>query len=60
MERVHKPLVVETNETIYDIELCQIEIEITDRCNMLCQHCRVGRNGIIDMPVDQIVKIMQF
>lgn len=53
-------LVVETDEAIYDIELCQVEIEITDRCNMLCEHCRVGNNSTTDMPIELIARIMQF
>jgi len=53
-------LEVETNETIYEIEFGQIQIEITGRCNMNCQHCRAAHQPRQDMPIEQIVKIIRF
>lgn len=53
-------LEVETEETIYEIEFGQIQIEITGRCNMNCQHCRAANQARQDMPIEQIVKIIQF
>jgi len=55
-----KRLEVETEDAIYDIEFGQIQIEITGRCNMHCQHCRAFNQLRRDMPVDQIVKIILF
>jgi radical SAM protein with 4Fe4S-binding SPASM domain len=53
-------LEVETEDTIYEIEFGQVQIEITGRCNMSCQHCRAAHQPKYDMPVEQIVKIIRF
>ncbi|MEK7635734.1 MAG: radical SAM protein [Patescibacteria group bacterium] len=55
-----KTLKVETERAIYEIEFGQIQIEITGRCNMRCQHCRAINELRKDMPLGQIVKIIQF
>jgi radical SAM protein with 4Fe4S-binding SPASM domain len=51
---------VETKDVIYEIEFGQIQIEITGRCNMNCQHCRASHQSRQDMPIEQILKIVQF
>lgn len=53
-------LVVETESSIYDIELGPVQIEITGRCNMNCSHCRASGMLKKDMPLSQIIKIMKF
>lgn len=53
-------LEVETDDTIYEIELGPVQIEITGKCNMDCEHCRASEMPKIDMPVEQIIKIMKF
>lgn len=53
-------LEVETEEAIYEIEFGQIQVEITGRCNMSCQHCRASHQPKKDMAIDQIVKIIRF
>jgi len=53
-------LEVETEDTIYEIEFGQVQIEITGRCNMRCQHCRAAHQPKQDMPTEQIVKIIRF
>lgn len=53
-------LEVETKDTIYEIEFGQVQIEITGRCNMNCQHCRAAHQPKQDMPIEQIVKIIKF
>jgi len=53
-------LEVETDDTIYEIEFGQVQIEITGRCNMSCQHCRAANQHKKDMPIEQIIKIVQF
>lgn len=53
-------LEVETENAIYEIEFGQIQIEITGRCNMRCQHCRAVKQVRKDMPIRQIVKIIRF
>lgn len=53
-------LEVEIEDTIYEIEFGQIQIEITGRCNMNCQHCRADYQLRQDMPIEQIIKIIQF
>lgn len=53
-------LEVETEDTIYEIEFGQIQIEITGYCNMNCQHCRATHQLRRDMPIEQIIKIIRF
>ena len=53
-------LEVETEDVIYEIEFGQIQIEITGRCNMNCQHCRATNQPKQDMPIEQIIKIIRF
>lgn len=53
-------LEVETEDTIYEIEFGQVQIEITGRCNMSCQHCRSAHQLKQDMPIEQITKIIKF
>lgn len=53
-------LEVETEDAIYEIEFGQIQINITGWCNMSCQHCRAAHQLRQDMPVEQVVKIIQF
>lgn len=53
-------LEIETESTIYEIEFGQIQIEITGRCNMRCQHCRASNQQQDDMPIEQISKIIRF
>ncbi len=51
---------VETDKAIYEIIFGQVQIEITGRCNMGCQHCRAAFDLKKDMPLSEIVKIIQF
>ncbi len=53
-------LEVKVDNTVYEIEFGQVQIEITGRCNMNCQHCRASHQLQKDMPIDQIVKIINF
>ena len=55
-----KGLEVKVGETIYEIEFGQIQIEITGKCNMNCQHCRAACQPNEDMPIGQVIKIIQF
>jgi len=51
---------VETEDAIYEIEFGQIQVEITGRCNMSCQHCRAANQLRQDMPIEQIIKVIRF
>jgi MoaA/NifB/PqqE/SkfB family radical SAM enzyme len=55
-----KGLEIETENLIYEIQFGQIQIEITGRCNMRCQHCRAANQLRKDMPIEQIIKIIRF
>ncbi len=55
-----KRLEVETEKAIYQIQFGQIQIQITGRCNMTCQHCRAANELKQDMPIKQILKIVKF
>jgi len=59
--KIKKPkLEVETEDTIFGIEFGQIQIEITGKCNMNCEHCRASNQEKKDMPIYQILKIIKF
>lgn len=62
MECVEKSprLAVETEKAIYNIEFGQVQIEITGKCNMNCEHCRASNQPQKDMPLEQILKIIKF
>jgi MoaA/NifB/PqqE/SkfB family radical SAM enzyme len=51
---------VETEQAIYEIIFGQIQIEITGVCNMQCNHCRAAGDVECDMPLPQIMKVVQF
>lgn len=53
-------LEVETDIAIYEIVFGQVQIEITGRCNMNCEHCRAAHDRSDDMPLEQIAKIVKF
>ena len=59
-KRETRSLKVETSSAIYEVVFGQIQIEITGKCNMFCQHCRAADEKGIDMPVKQIVKVLKF
>lgn len=51
---------IETSRAIYEVRFGEIQVEITGRCNMKCQHCRGAFDTSGDMPMDQILKIIRF
>lgn len=51
---------IETETAVYEVELAQVQIEITGRCNMRCEHCRAAYEPKQDMPLKQIVKVIRF
>jgi len=53
-------LEVEVDGTIYEIEFGQVQVEITGRCNMCCQHCRGSYLARQDMEIAQVIKIIRF
>lgn len=55
-----KRLRIETDLAIYEVRLGQIQIEITGKCNMRCKHCRAAFDQSNDMPIEQIIKILNF
>lgn len=57
---VKKYLAVETDKAIYNIQFSRLQMEITGRCNLICQHCRGAREVWRDMPFELIVKVVQF
>lgn len=59
-EKDERRLVVETEQTIYEVQFGQIQIEITGRCNMTCLHCRAANEAKQHMPIDQIIKVIRF
>lgn len=59
-EDKERRLTVEGEDEVYEIDFGQIQIEITDRCNMRCRHCRAGEGGSEDMPVEEAVRILRF
>lgn len=53
-------LQVETDRAIYEIVFGQVQIEITGRCDMRCEHCRAAFDLKQDMPLLEIVKVIRF
>lgn len=53
-------LEVDIGDTVYEVIIGQVQIEITGRCNMTCQHCRASEQPQVDMPASQVEKIMRF
>ena len=53
-------LEIETDEAIYQVEFAQVQIEITGRCNMRCEHCRADYEAKKDMPIGQVIKVIRF
>jgi len=51
---------IETTDTIYDINFSLIQIEITSKCNMSCDHCRDYFSDMSDMSFKNILKIIEF
>ena len=51
---------IETDLAAYEVRLGEIQIEITGRCNMRCEHCRGAFDKTADMPIEEIVKILKF
>jgi radical SAM protein with 4Fe4S-binding SPASM domain len=35
-----------------------LELQITDKCNLRCRHCYIGRRGVHELPVDSINRIL--
>ena len=53
-------LEVEVGNVVYEIEFGQVQIEITGKCNMDCEHCRALNRPKEDMLIEQIIKIIKF
>lgn len=51
---------VETDDAIYEIELLHVQVNITSRCNMRCEHCRGAYAGAVDLPIDDFERLMLF
>ena len=52
-------MIIETKNSLYDIEFGQVQIEITGKCNMNCMHCRNSFDLKEHMPLSQMEKIFQ-
>lgn len=50
----------ETSHTKYKVTLEMIQIEITGRCNMKCQHCRAWQDPQQDLSLREIETILDF
>ena len=51
---------VQTEEAIYQFEFSEVQFEITGRCNMNCVHCRGAYDEKVDLPIEQIHKVLKF
>lgn len=51
---------VETDEAIYQFEFAEVQFEITGKCNMNCVHCRGAFDEKVDLPIEQIEKVLKF
>ena len=57
---MERQLLVNTGTQIFQLGFSQIQVEITGRCNLRCEHCRASNLLKKDMPIEQIIKIIQF
>jgi radical SAM protein with 4Fe4S-binding SPASM domain len=53
-------MLIETEESIYEVFFQNCQIEITGRCNMRCKHCRASNEANIDMPSDVVGRVLDF
>lgn len=51
---------VKTNKAIYKFQFSEVQFEITGVCNMNCIHCRGAYDEKVDLPIEQIKKVMRF
>ncbi|QUH29902.1 radical SAM/SPASM domain-containing protein [Vallitalea guaymasensis] len=59
-ENICKFIEVETDNAIYNFGFSDIQFEITGKCNMFCEHCRGAFEKRVDLPVEQIYKVIKF
>lgn len=53
---------VETEEAIFDMEFCHVQVNITSRCNMRCEHCRGAYSDFkdVDLAVEDFQALAEF
>ena len=51
---------IETKNSIFKIDFCHLQVNITSRCNMKCDHCRGNYSGQLDLSLKDINIIMDF
>ncbi len=53
---------IETNDAIYEVEFFHVQVNITSRCNMKCEHCRgaYDRKNNIDMSIENFERLIAF
>src|SRR3974390_577486 len=53
-------LTIETDHNVYHVKFGQIQIEITNVCNMQCAHCRVTDDRHLKLSAKNVIKIVDF
>lgn len=53
-------MLIETEESIYEVSFQHCQIEITGRCNMACRHCRAYNEARVDMSLDAVGRALAF
>ena len=51
---------IETATTIFELEFFHVQLNITSRCNMRCEHCRGAYCGAVDMLSDDFERLIAF
>ena len=51
---------VETSSAIYELEFYHVQINITSRCNMRCEHCRGAYTGATDLSLHDFQNVLDF
>ena len=51
---------IETDDAIYEVGFQHIQINVTARCNMRCEHCRGAYEGTADLSVEDFTSLIFF
>jgi len=51
---------IDVGNSVYQVEFCHLQINITSKCNMRCEHCRGDYSGSTHLSLEDFNSIMDF